>query len=185
MNNEFIEECTLEMEEAVDWTKRELAHLRTGRATPALLDGVTVEAYGAKTPLKQMANISVPEARLIVIQPWDKSLMGDIEKAILKADIGITPNNDGKLIRLPIPPLNEERRRELVKMAKKFGEDGKIRIRNHRRESIESLKKAAKEGTIPEDDAKKMEDEVQKLTDKYVSSIDSILKDKEDEIMNF
>lgn len=185
MDNEFLEECQLEFEDAVDWTKRELSHLRTGRATPALLDSVMVEAYGTKTPLKQMANISVPEARLLVVQPWDKSQIGEIEKAILQADVGITPNNDGKIIRLPIPALTEERRRDLVKVAKKFGEEGKIRIRHKRRESVESLKKSQKEGVIPEDDAKKMEDDVQKLTEQYTKKIDEVLEAKEKEIMEF
>ncbi|MBZ0257372.1 ribosome recycling factor [bacterium] len=185
MDNEFLEECQLEFEDAVDWTKRELSHLRTGRATPALLDSVMVEAYGTKTPLKQMANISVPEARLLVVQPWDKSQIGEIEKAILQADVGITPNNDGKIIRLPIPALTEERRRDLVKVSKKFGEEGKIRIRHKRRESVESLKKSQKEGVIPEDDAKKMEDDVQKLTEQYTKKIDEVLEAKEKEIMDF
>lgn len=175
----------MEMEEALDHTKRELSQLRTGRATPALLDSVMVEAYGTKTPLKQLANISVPEARLIVVQPWDKSVLADIERAIQKSDLGINPNSDGKLIRLSIPPLTEERRRELVKLSKKLGEEGKVSIRQRRRESIESLKKAEKEGTIPEDDSKTMQDDIQKLTDKYTKMIDDILEEKENEIMNF
>ncbi|MDP8243756.1 MAG: ribosome recycling factor [Candidatus Hinthialibacter antarcticus] len=185
MDNEFLEECQLEFEDAVDWTRRELSHLRTGRATPALLDSVMVEAYGTKTPLKQMANISVPEARMLVVQPWDKSQIGEIEKAILQADVGITPNNDGKIIRLPIPALTEERRRDLVKVSKKFGEEGKIRIRHKRRESVESLKKSQKDGLIPEDDAKKMEDDVQKLTEQYTKKVDDVLDAKEKEIMEF
>ncbi|MEW6239037.1 MAG: ribosome recycling factor [Candidatus Omnitrophota bacterium] len=185
MSNEFIEECQMEMEESIEHTKRELAQLRTGRATPALLDSVQVEAYGAKTPIRQLANISVPEARLLVIQPWDKSIIGEIEKAIQKSDLGINPNSDGKLIRLSIPPLTEERRRDLVKIAKKVGEEGKVRVRQVRRESIESLKKAEKEGSLPEDDSKNLQAEVQKLTDKFTTAIDDILKDKEHEIMNF
>lgn len=180
-----MEECELEFEDAVDWTRRELSHLRTGRATPALLDSVIVEAYGTKTPLKQMANISVPEARMLVVQPWDKSQIGEIEKAILQADVGITPNNDGKIIRLPIPALTEERRRDLVKLSKKFGEEGKIRIRHKRRESLESLKKSQKDGLIPEDEAKKMEDDVQKLTEQFTKKIDEVLEAKEKEIMEF
>lgn len=184
MNTEFLDECKLEMDSVIEHTQRELALLRTGRATPAILDPVQVDAYGTPTPLRQLANISVPEARLIVIQPWDKSMLGEIEKAIQKADIGITPNNDGKLIRLPIPPLTEERRRELVKIAKKTGEEGKVSLRTYRRESMESLKKAIKDGTLPEDEAKQLEAEVQKLTDDYGKKIDSILEDKEKEIMN-
>jgi ribosome recycling factor len=185
MNEEFLQEAELEMEEAQEAIKRELSQLRTGRATPALLDGITVEAYGAKTPLKQMANISIPEARLIVVQPWDKSVLPEIEKAILKSELGITPNSDGKIIRLPIPPLTEERRRELVKLSKKIGEEGKVRIRHLRRDSIESLKKAEKDGDVPGDDSKKLQEDIQKLTDKYVNSIDDILKEKENDIMNF
>ena len=183
--NEFLEECELEMDDAIESTRRELSQLRTGRASPALLDGVMVEAYGTKTPLRQLANISIPEARLIVIQPWDKSIISDIEKAIQKSDLGIQPNSDGKIIRLAIPPLNEERRRELVKVAKKIGEEGKIRIRLYRRDSNESLKKSEKESEITEDECRHLQDEVQKRTDKYTASIDDILKEKEHEILNF
>ncbi len=182
--NEYIEECELEMEEAIEATQRELAKLRTGRASPSLLDSVVVDAYGTKTPLKQLANISIPEARLIVIHPWDKSVISEIEKAIQVADLGINPNSDGQLIRLSIPPLTEERRREQVKLAKKIGEEGKIRIRHIRRNSNESLKKAEKEGSIPEDQSHNLQDEVQKLTDKYTTQIDTLLKDKENDIMN-
>ena len=144
-----------------------------------------MEAYGARTPLKQMANISIPEARLIVIQPWDKSVIGDIEKAIQKSDLGITPNSDGKLIRLNIPQLTEERRKDLAKLAKKLGEECKIRVRQSRRDANESLKKSQKDGEIPEDECKSLVDDVQKQTDKYTDSIDQIVKDKEHEIMNF
>jgi ribosome recycling factor len=185
MMNDFLDECKLEMEDAIESFRKELAQLRTGRATPALLDSIHVEAYGARTPLKQMANISIPEARLIVVQPWDKGVIGDIEKAILKSELGLTPNSDGKIIRLNIPPLTEERRRDLVKVAKKLGEECKIRIRQMRRESNESLKKSQKDGDIPEDESKKLLDEVQKITDDHVENIDKIVKDKETEIMNF
>ncbi|NPU96091.1 MAG: ribosome recycling factor [Candidatus Omnitrophica bacterium] len=185
LKDEFLEEAELEMEEAVEAVRRELAQLRTGRATPALVDGLLVDAYGTKTPLKQLANISIPEARLIVIQPWDKTILPDIEKAIQKSELGISPNSDGKIIRLPIPPLTEDRRRDLVKIAKKIGEEGKVRIRMHRRESIESLKKAEKEGTVPEDVSKHLQDEIQSLTDKYTEKIDEIIKEKDHEIMNF
>jgi len=183
--NDFLEECELEMEEAIDSTRRELSQLRTGRASPALLDGIQVEAYGTKTPLRQLANVSVPEARLIVIQPWDKSIIADIEKAIQRSDLGIQPNSDGKIIRLGIPPLNEERRRELVKVAKKIGEEGKVRIRHYRRDSNESLKKSEKDGEITEDESRHLIDEVQKRTDKYTAMIDDILKEKEHEILHF
>ncbi len=185
LQDEFLQEAELEMEEAVEAIRRELAQLRTGRATPALVDGISVEAYGTKTPLKQLANISVPEARLIVIQPWDKSILPEIEKAIQKSELGISPNSDGKIIRLPIPPLTEERRRDLVKIAKKIGEEGKVRIRLRRRESIESLKKAEKEGEVPEDVSKHLQEEIQDLTGKYTDKIDEIIKEKEHEIMNF
>ncbi|MBD3266939.1 ribosome recycling factor [bacterium] len=185
MTNEFLEECKLEMEDAVDHLRKELSQLRTGRATPALLDSIHVEAYGTKTPLKQLANISIPEARLIVIQPWDKSVIGEIEKAIQKSELGLTPNSDGKLIRLNVPPLTEERRKELAKYAKKLGEDCKIRVRQVRRESNESLKKNQKDGEIPEDEAKTLLDDVQKITDDYVETIDNVVKEKENEIMNF
>ena len=183
--NEILEQMQLEMEEAIEGFRKELNQLRTGRATPALLDGIFVEAYGARTPLKQMANISIPEARLIVIQPWDKSVIGDIEKAIQKSDLGITPNSDGKLIRLNIPQLTEERRKDLAKLAKKLGEECKIRVRQSRRDANESLKKSQKDGEIPEDECKSLVDDVQKQTDKYTDSIDQIVKDKEHEIMNF
>ncbi|RJP25591.1 MAG: ribosome recycling factor [Candidatus Omnitrophota bacterium] len=185
MSHELIEELELEMDDTVDNTRRELAQLRTGRASPALLDAIQVEAYGTKTPVRQLANVSVPEARLIVIQPWDKSVIDDIVRAIQTSELGLTPNNDGKLIRLNVPPLTEERRRDLVKVAKKIGEEGKVRLRQIRRETNESLKKAEKSGEVPEDIAKTLLDEVQKTTDKYTEKIDSILKDKEDEIMNF
>lgn len=183
-DNEFLQECEMEMEEALEGTRRELSQIRTGRATPALLDGIVVEAYGQKTPVRQLANISIPEARLIVIQPWDKSVIGEIEKAIQKSELGINPTSDGKLIRLNVPPLTEERRREFVKLAKKIGEEGKVRMRSLRRESIESLKKAQKEGSISEDDSRGLQDEVQKLTDTYTDKIDKILEEKERDIMN-
>ena len=185
IDDDFLQESEMEMEEVIEWIRGQLSQLRTGRATPALLDSILVEAYGSKTPIKQMANISVPEARLMVIQPWDKSVLGEIEKAILKSDLGINPNSDGKIIRLSIPPLTEERRRELVKLSKKVGEDGKVKVRHCRRDSIESLKKAIKSGDLPEDKSKHLQDDVQKLTDKYTKNIDEILKDKENEIMNF
>ncbi len=185
MSSELIEELELEMEDALDNTRRELLQLRTGRASPALLDGVLVEAYGTKTPVRQLANISVPEARLLVIQPWDKNTIDDIVRAIQTSDLNLTPNSDGKLIRLNIPPLTEERRKDLVKLAKKIGEEGKIRLRQIRRETNESLKKAEKDGEIPEDQAKNLLDDVQKTTDKYTDKIDEILKEKESDIMNF
>jgi len=185
MLDSFLEEAELEMDDALESIGKELAQLRTGRATPALVDGIIVDAYGAKTPLKQMANISIPEARLIVIQPWDKSVLPEIEKAIQKSELGINPSSDGKLIRLSVPPLTEERRKDLVKVAKKIGEEGKVRIRHLRRDSIESLKSAVKKDGLPEDESKKLQDDVQKLTDKFTNKIDAVLKEKENDIMNF
>lgn len=185
IENEFLQECELEMEEVIDSIRRELSQVRTGRASPALLDGILVEAYGTKTPLRQLANVSIPEARLIVIQPWDKSIIGEMEKAIQKSELGINPTNDGKLIRLNVPPLTEERRRELVKLTKKIGEEGKIRLRSRRRESVESLKQAQKDGALAEDESHTLQEEVQKLTDQYVEMIDKVLEEKEHEIMHF
>ncbi len=185
VSEEFLDEIELRMEESVEATRHEMARLRTGRASAALLDGVIVEAYGTKTPLRQLANVSVPEARLIVVQPYDKSIIGDIERGLNKADLGLTPNNDGKLIRLSVPPLTEERRKDLVKMAKKLGEDGKVRIRGIRREANEEIKKSEKDSDITEDESHKMQDKIQKLTDKHVEAIDKALQEKEDEILNF
>jgi len=185
VSEEFLDEIELRMEESVEATRHEMARLRTGRASAALLDGVIVEAYGTKTPLRQLANVSVPEARLIVVQPYDKSIIGDIERGLNKADLGLTPNNDGKLIRLSVPPLTEERRKDLVKMAKKLGEDGKVRIRGIRREANEEIKKSEKDSDITEDESHKMQDKVQELTDKHVEAIDKALQEKEDEILNF
>ena len=160
-----------------------LAAIRAGRANPAILDKVSVEYYGVPTPVQQVGTISVPEARTIVIQPWDASILGDIEKALLKSDIGITPNNDGKSIRLNFPPLTEERRKELVKGISKRGEDAKVAVRNIRRDSLEAFKKQKKDGEITEDDLKNLETQIQKLTDKFVAKVDEIIKDKEKEIL--
>ena len=185
VSEEFLDEIELRMEEAVETCRHEMARLRTGRASAALLDGVTVEAYGTRTALRQLANVSVPEARLIVVQPYDKSIIGDIERAINKADLGLTPNNDGKLVRLSVPPLTEERRRDLAKVAKKIAEEGKIHVRAIRREANDSLKKDEKAGEIPEDESHRMQNEVQELTDKFTKQIDKALEEKEHEILNF
>jgi ribosome recycling factor len=157
--------------------------IRTGKATTALLDGVKVDYYGTPTPLNRVANVSIPDVHSIAVQPWEKNLMGAIEKAIQAANLGLNPVNDGTIIRVPIPPLNEERRRELVKLTKKFGEDGKIAIRNVRRDAIEHLKKAEKGEHMPEDERKRSEQETQKLTDKHIKDIDNLLAMKEKEIM--
>lgn len=170
------------MEKAIQALKRDLATLRAGRATPALLDRIQVEYYGAMTPLNQLANISTPDSRTLMIQPWDKSSLADIEKAIMKSDIGITPANDGNMIRLSIPPLTEERRGELVKMTKKFGEESKVAIRNIRRDANDDIKKMEKTD-ISEDESHRHQEDIQKMTDKFIAEVDKVLVVKEKEIM--
>ena len=171
------------MNKAVEAVRNELSRIRTGKATTALLDMVKVDYYGTPTPIQQVGNISVHDAHLLTITPWDKSAIGTIEKAILTANLGLNPNNDGTVIRVPIPALNEERRRELVKLVKKFGEEGKIAIRNIRRDVNEQLKKSEKAEHFSEDDRKRGEAEVQKTTDKHIKDIDNLLAVKEKEIM--
>jgi len=170
------------MEKAIVSLKRELASLRAGRATPSLLDRIQAEYYGNPTPINQMANISTPDSRTLLIQPWDKSSIGEIEKAIMKSDLGLTPVNDGTVIRIVIPQLTEERRNELVKLTKKFGEEAKVAVRNIRRDANDDIKKLEK-GTISEDESRRHQDEVQKLTDKYIAEVDKVLSAKEKEIM--
>lgn len=171
------------MNKAVASLESDLASIRAGRANPAILDKITVEYYGAQTPLAQVGTISVPEARTIIVQPWDVSVLKEIEKAILASDIGINPNNDGKVIRLNFPPLTEERRKELSKGISKRGEEAKVAIRNIRRDSLEQFKKQKKANEITEDDLKDLEDQIQKLTDRSVKNIDTIVTAKEKEIM--
>ena len=171
------------MNKTIGALETDLISVRAGRANPAILDKITVEYYGAVTPLAQVGSISVPEAHTIIIQPWDGSVLKDIEKAILASDIGITPNNDGKVIRLNFPPLTEERRKELNKGVSKRGEDAKVAIRNIRRDAIEAFKKQKKAGDITEDDLKDLEEQVQKLTDKFIKKIEGIIADKEKEIL--
>lgn len=171
------------MEKAVSSLSRELASVRAGRASANLLDKISVEYYGAPTPVNQLASISVPEARLLVIQPYDKTVLGDIEKAILKSDLGLTPSNDGSLIRLSIPALTEERRKELVKLVKKYAEEAKVAVRNIRRDGNDDLKKLEKDGNITEDELRSNTENVQKLTDEYIVKVDNVAKDKEKEIM--
>ncbi|WP_106766036.1 ribosome recycling factor [Paenibacillus faecalis] len=170
------------MEKAILSLKRDLATLRAGRANASLLDRIQVEYYGAPTPVNQLANISTPDPRTLMIQPWDKSSLGDIEKAIMKSDIGLTPANDGNQIRLSIPPLTEERRTELVKMTKKFGEEAKVAIRNIRRDANDDIKKLEKTD-ISEDESRRHQDDIQKATDKYIAEVDKVLVAKEKEIM--
>ncbi|WP_413301302.1 ribosome recycling factor [Bacillus sp. 1P10SD] len=171
------------MTKAIQSYSRELASIRAGRASASLLDRITVDYYGAPTPVNQMAGISTPEARLLVIQPYDKSILGDIEKAILKSDLGLNPSNDGSIIRIAIPQLTEERRKELVKVVKKESEEAKVAIRNIRRDGNDDLKKLEKNGEITEDALRGYSDDIQKLTDEFIQKIDQITKDKEKEIL--
>jgi len=168
---------------AIEALKKEFASIRTGRASLALLDGIVVNYYDVSTPLQQLASLSIPESRLIAIQPWDPKIIPDIEKAILKSDLGITPVNDGRMIRIQIPPLTEERRKQLVKVVKKKSEDAKIAIRNIRRDTIDELKRFEKEKHLSEDDVKRSQDEIQKITDSYIVKVDEVLTHKEKEIM--
>jgi ribosome recycling factor len=171
------------MDKAIQVLKKDLASLRAGRATPALLEKVTVSYYGSEMPVNQLANISAPEPRLLVIQPWDKSALAEIERAILKSELGLTPTNDGSVIRIAIPPLTEERRSELVKVVKKSGEESKVAIRNIRRDANEEIKKMGKNGEISEDDVRRGQEEIQKLTDRYIREVDEVIAAKEKEIM--
>ena len=185
--SEALEEMFLfgeeKMEKALGQMKREFSTVRTGRANPAILDRVVVDYYGAPTPIRQMAQVSVSEGTTLVITPFDKSILKDVEKAVIKAELGVAPNNDGVCIRLNFPPLTEERRRETAKEVKKFGEDAKIAIRNLRRDMVDSLKKIEKEENLPEDAVKDNQDKIQKLTDKYVGIIDAQVVEKEKEVM--
>ena len=172
------------MNKTISVLQEDLAEVRAGRANPAILNKIMVNYYGVATPINQVAGISVPEARLIVIQPWDISLLKEIEKEILKAEIGINPNNDGKVIRLAFPELTEERRKELVKDIKKMGEESKVSVRSIRREAMDIAKAEQKEGTITEDELKSAEDKIQKLTDSKVAEVDKVIESKEKEIMS-
>jgi ribosome recycling factor len=171
------------MQKAVEATKRSFNTIRTGRASASLLDRVTVEYYGTPTPLKSLANISTPDATTIAIQPFDRSTLNLIEKAISLSDIGLVPNNDGSAVRLNIPPLTTERRKEFVKQASKYAEEGKVSIRNIRRDGIDTVKKQEKASEISEDESKTMQDKIQKLTDKYITAIEKALTEKEKDIM--
>jgi len=182
MPGTIIKHAEERMEKAIQALKRDLATLRAGRATPALLDRIQVEYYGSLTPLNQLANINTPDSRTLMIQPWDKSSLSDIERAIMKSDLGLTPANDGMNIRLSIPPLTEERRVELVKMTKKHGEESKVAIRNIRRDANDDIKKLEKTD-ISEDESRRHQDDVQKMTDKYIAEVDKVLAAKEKEIM--
>jgi ribosome recycling factor len=183
MPKQVIAQTNEKMEKAIQALKKELSTVRAGRANPGMLEKVTVDYYGAATPINQVASINAPEPRLLIIQPWDKSILNDIEKAILKSDLGLTPNNDGSIIRIAIPPLTEQRRQELTKLVKKYGEEAKVAIRNIRRDANDELKKKEKDGLISEDESRRALDEIQNITDTFAKRVDEIVKQKENEIM--
>lgn len=180
---EMIKELERKMKTSIEVLKQDFQKVRTGRANPAILDNVTVEYYGTMTPINQVGNISVPDPQMITISPWEKKMLKEIEKAIQKADLGLTPQNDGNIVRIPIPPLTEERRKEMVKQIRKMGENAKIPIRNVRREGNDQLKKAEKDKEISQDDLKQQMERVQELTDKYTDQVDELMDEKEKELM--
>ena len=184
MAKQVIASTKERMDKAVQSLSRELATIRAGRANASILDKVTVDYYGAPTPINQLAGISVPEARLLVIQPYDKTVLGEIEKAILKSDLGLNPSNDGSIIRIAIPALTEERRKELVKLVKKEAEESKVAVRNIRRDGNDDLKKLEKNNEITEDELRGYSDDIQKITDVHIVKIDDVAKEKEKEIMS-
>ena len=183
MVKEILSETRTEMRKSVEAFRDETLTVRTGRANVSLLDSIRVEYYGSQVPINQVANVGSPEPRLIVIQPWDKTVIPQIEKGIMSSNLGLVPANDGTNIRLPIPQLTEERRKEIVKIVKHMAEEGRISVRNARRDANDLLKEAQKEGDVPEDESKKGQEEVQKLTDEFIKEIDGILAEKEEEIM--
>ena len=178
-----VEDATTQMEAALEALRREFATVRTGKATPALLDTVRVEAYGSQMPLNQLATISTPESSLLVVQPFDKTLLPDIERAIMTADLGLNPANDGNIIRIPIPPLNEERRQEYVKLLHRMTEEGRISIRHARRTVRDELHQLVRDHELSEDESRRREDQLEKLTKDYVEKVDELLKSKEAEVM--
>ncbi len=180
--NEIYRDAENRMKKSLEHLSHELARIRTGRATPALLDVVKVDYYGTPTPLNQVASITAPDPRLLVVQPWEKRLIGEIEKAIQQADLGLNPSNDGTVVRVPIPELSEERRQELVKLVKKFCEDTRIAIRNIRRDAKDKVKHLEKEHEISEDESHQMVEKIQKLTDEFIEKVDELFKKKEKEI---
>ncbi|MGE5416629.1 MAG: ribosome recycling factor [Acidobacteriota bacterium] len=183
MAKHVIEESESKMKKTIELLAKDFAGMRAGRANPAMLDRVMVDYYGSPTPINQLGNIGVPEPRLLVIQPWDKTSIADIEKAIMKSDLGITPSNDGNVIRIAIPSLTEERRKELVKVVRKRAEEAKVAVRNVRRDANDELKKLEKDGKIAEDESKTRQDEVQKMTDNNTKEIDKLAQGKEKELM--
>ena len=185
MIDKTLSEMGQKNDKTVEALEKEFKKMRTGRASTSILDGIKVECYGTQMPLNQIASISSPESRLLTIQPWDQSVIGDIEKSILKSGLGLTPMNDGKLVRISIPPLTEERRKDLAKMAKKMAEESKIGIRNHRRDANEIFKQLKNDSKISEDEMHKQQDKVQKITDEFIEKIDEMKKEKEKEILEF
>lgn len=185
MIDDIHDDARERMGKTIEALKNEYKRVRTGRASLNILDGIRVDYYGTPTPLNQMASLSIPESRLILIQPWDVTVIKDIEKALLKSDLGLTPSSDGKLIRIAIPPLTEERRKELVKVIHKISEEHKVAVRNIRRDANEMFKSLKKDGDISEDDAFRAQDQVQKITDEHISMIDDVYKEKEKEILEF
>lgn len=183
MTHEALTDIEPKMQRAVDAMERDFAGIRTGRASTALVERITVDYYGAQTPLNQVAGISTPDAHLIVIQPWDRSVLAAIEKAITKSDIGLMPNVDGTVVRLNVPPLTEERRKEMVKQVRRRTEEGRVEVRNHRREAADRLKKGLRDGALSEDEERRELDNLQKLTDRYIEAIDSRADRKEAEIL--
>jgi ribosome recycling factor len=178
-----VNEARSQMEKAVDAMRREFGSVRTGKASPALLDTVRVDAYGSKMPISQVATVSAPEPRMLIVQPWDKGLLNAIEKGIQQAELGLNPGNDGNVIRVPIPQLNEERRKDMVKVLHKLAEEGRVAIRHARQEANKDIKKRQGAHEMSEDDAHRQTDQVQKLTDEYIAKIDQLLKTKEHEVM--
>ena len=183
MTLDVHKELEKDMEKTIDSCSNELTSVRAGRANPSLLDRISIDYYGAQTPLNQVANVSAPEPRLIVVQPWDANVLADIEKSISQSDLGLNPSNDGKVIRLQIPQLTEERRKDLSKQVKNIGENSKIALRNQRRDANDTIKKMGKSSDLTEDEVKQAENKVQEITDKFVAKIDTIVEDKEKEIM--
>jgi ribosome recycling factor len=185
MIEEILDDLREKMESSVAALNKEFIRIRTGRATTALLDGIKVSCYDTQMPIDQVATLSVPESRLITIKPWDQSVIKEIEKSILKSELGLTPMNDGKMIRISIPPLTEDRRKELAKLARKMAEEGKVAIRNHRRDANEMFKDLKKDKDISEDEMFKAQDDVQKITDEFIKKIDKLTAEKEKEIIEF
>ncbi|MBN1102091.1 MAG: ribosome recycling factor [Deltaproteobacteria bacterium] len=185
MKEEILVECREKMTKTIEVLRKDLMRIRTGRASTALLDGIKVQCYDTQMPIDQVASLSTPESRLITVKPWDPSIMGEIEKSILKSELGLTPMNDGKIIRIPIPPLTEERRKELAKLARKVAEDSKVAVRNHRREANELFKEMKNEKEISEDEFFKSQDEVQRITDQFIKKVEDVTAEKEKEILEF